>query len=548
MDNNNNNWRGRGRGGGGGGNRNYDNDYNNSSYDRTNNYSDAGSNISITSRLGPTHNERTVHGSNYNDNRNNRSNDDQERGGKAFSSNNYRGRGGRGRGRGNGNARFAREFIEEDIDMKPETASNIVTIAGYPPGSEEKVLSFLARKSKSAWEPLNVNYETKSMHITVIDEQTADGLCRMNNFSFGNAVVKERNNSNNNTSSAKNNNNSNNSNNRGGGSSYLVEFLTERFNVEAGFLDMDDLPPSAHNIGLVISRLLTEAKNLFGDSIKTISFARLKLWSVAPLSKVPELFPNLLNLSIAENDIAEFRSLDKLANKLNNLQELLLTGNAIQTNNNVETYQREVLKRFPTIKYLDGQPVNGTGGVAVNEFPVPIRHNFFDQDSSSMAVMDLLSKFFPLFDTNRAGLVDLYDSQAIFSVVFSNGTYQQQNVWGSNQVSPAQRMVFGNENIVKRLLSLPATVHDLSRADNFVTDAWQTTGSQAYPVVLFLNVHGEFVETLAGTPLSFDRTFLVAPSAPGSRAQSSGWSYVILSDSFIVRNYSCKAGSLITAA
>lgn len=78
-------------------------------------------------------------------------------------------------------------------------------------------------------------------------------------------------------------------------------------------------------------------------------------------------------------------------------------------------------------------------------------------------------------------------------------------------------MVFGNENIIKRLLALPATVHDLSRADNFITDAWQTTGSQAYPVVLFLNVHGEFVETLAGTPLSFDRTFLVAPSTPGSR-------------------------------
>lgn len=107
-------------------------------------------------------------------------------------------------------------------------------------------------------------------------------------------------------------------------------------------------------------------------------------------------------------------------------------------------------------------------------------------------------------------------------------------------------MVFGNQNIVKRLLSLPATVHDLSRADNFVTDAWQTPGSQKYPVVLFLNVHGEFTESPAGTPLSFDRTFLVAPSAPGSRAQSAGWNYLILSDSFIVRNYSCKPGSLIT--
>jgi nuclear RNA export factor len=78
-------------------------------------------------------------------------------------------------------------------------------------------------------------------------------------------------------------------------------------------------------------------------------------------------------------------------------------------------------------------------------------------------------------------------------------------------------MVFGNENIVKRLLSLPATNHDLSRADNFVTDAWQTAGSQNYPVVLFLVVHGEFSEAPVGTPLSFDRTFLVAPSTPGSR-------------------------------
>lgn len=78
-------------------------------------------------------------------------------------------------------------------------------------------------------------------------------------------------------------------------------------------------------------------------------------------------------------------------------------------------------------------------------------------------------------------------------------------------------MVFGNENIVKRLLSLPTTVHDLSRPDNFVLDAWQTAGSQGHPVVLFLNVHGEFVESPVGTPLSFDRTFLVAPSTPGSR-------------------------------
>lgn len=43
--------------------------------------------------------------------------------------------------------------------------------------------------------------------------------------------------------------------------------MNERFNPEAGFLDMDELPTSAHNIGVVFGRLLTEAKNLFGDSV-----------------------------------------------------------------------------------------------------------------------------------------------------------------------------------------------------------------------------------------------------------------------------------------
>lgn len=85
-------------------------------------------------------------------------------------------------------------------------------------------------------------------------------------------------------------------------------------------------------------------------------------------------------------------------------------------------------------------------------------------------------------------------------------------------VKPAQRIVVGNEAIVKRLCSLPATFHDISRGENFVTDGWQMQGTQPnYPAVLFLTVHGEFTEVSSGTLLSFDRTLLVAPSAPGSR-------------------------------
>lgn len=158
---------------------------------------------------------------------------------------------------------------------------------------------------------------------------------------------------------------------------------------------------------------------------------------MVPLTKTFELFPNLQNLSIADNDIAEFRSIDKMGNKFNSLQELVLSGNPIQINNDIQTYQREVLKRFPTIQFLDMQPVNGTGPLQQQQqhidLPMLVRSNFFDQESSSIATQDLLSKYFPLFDSNRGGLLDLYDEQAIFSVTFSNGTFQQQNVWGSSQ-------------------------------------------------------------------------------------------------------------------
>ncbi|KAI8643170.1 hypothetical protein BD408DRAFT_415388 [Parasitella parasitica] len=573
MDSNNNNWRGRGRGRGNNNNsnrnhnhnHNHNRDYNQGYNDNTNqgnayhNNANPGS-VSITSRLGPTNatsNDRIIHANNNSSSNNNNNSgfpqqhQQSQRGERAFSSNNYRGRGNRGsRYVGGGSARFNKEFVEEDISMQSNTlAGNIVTITGYPPGSEEKVLGFITKKSKAAWEPLNIQYEQKAMHITVVDEETAKSLCRMNNFNFGAATLHI-------THGGQQGGHDNSRRVAGSSgnarrSAVLAEFLQERWNPQAGFLDLDELPPTSHNINTVISQLLNEAKHLFGDTLKTLSFARNKLWSVVPLNKVPDVFPNLQNLSVADNDIAEFRGLDKLKNRLANLQELMLSGNPIQTNNSVEKYQQEVLKRFPTIQFLDSLSVNGgqtPQAQQLIDLPLPVRFNFFDNDNSQLAAQDLLSKFFPLFDSNRASLIDLYDAQAVFSVTCSNGgSFQQQNTWGSGQTPPRQRMAMGGENIVKRLLQLPPTVHDLSSVDNFVMDAWQTPGSQNHPVVLFLTVHGGFKEATSSAPLSFDRSFLVAPAAPGSRAHNAGWSYVILNDSLIVRNFSNKPANLVTA-
>lgn len=56
----------------------------------------------------------------------------------------------------------------------------------------------------------------------------------------------------------------------GGRSAYLAEFLRERWNPQAGHLDLDDLPPTSHSIAVVLAKLLTEAKFLFGDAVSFV--------------------------------------------------------------------------------------------------------------------------------------------------------------------------------------------------------------------------------------------------------------------------------------
>ncbi|KAF7727697.1 nuclear mRNA export, poly(A)+RNA binding protein [Apophysomyces ossiformis] len=443
--------RGRGRGGRGrGSNAGYNDrqDYyyeeNNDDYGYHNDRNQSRGSVPITARLGPVNDN---YGYNKPHNRDGTGSSFTSFGGgsgrrdtgpQQHSSPRGRGRGqtfSSNRGRG-GRQQYTRDFMDEDIQMNTTSMNpenTVVTVSGYPPGSEEKVVGFMNRKARTEWEPLNIEYHHGVMHITVASGEVADILCRMNNFNFGSSTLSIQKVGGDTTMRGGN------SRPRQTGSNKLAEFLQERWDPQFGYLNLEELPPTSHSITVVLSRLLIEAKSLFGDTLVTISFARNKLWSVKPAMKITELFPNIQNISFEENDIAEFRHLDPLANKLPQLMEIVFNGNPIQANNDPQVYQT----------------------------------------------------YFPLFDSNRAALLDLYDPQAILTVGVSRVSFAQ-NTWG--QGLPMQRLTFGNENIIKRLTSLPPTIHDLTRPENFVTDAWQTAGSQSHPIILFLTVHGEFRE------------------------------------------------------
>lgn len=128
-------------------------------------------------------------------------------------------------------------------------------------------------------------------------------------------------------------------------------------------------------------------------------------------------------------------------------------------------------------------------------------------------------RFFTLFDTKRAELVDVYSPAATFS--FSANTSipprariqgfhvklpNQKNLdwspWltgfggGSRNLSRvgdvekmAKSLHVGRDNVLKSMASLPSTKHDISGApETFCLDAWLAGAS------LFVTVHGQFTE------------------------------------------------------
>ncbi|KAG2226678.1 hypothetical protein INT45_001025 [Circinella minor] len=553
-----NNSRGRGR-------RQYNNNYNNND-----DYYDQPSNSpSILSRLGPGggqqqqqqqpqrnfNNSGANRGFDNNFNNNNNSNrqninDDlfssdgrsqQPRGGGRGGG--HRGSRGRGRGnfdgghqnqdtqqrwRGSNRRQYTRKFADEDIEMDSPLIDGqgiVVAVSGHGSGSEEKLLGFLQRKSKHQWQPLNVRPEQGTLFITVADENTASSLLRINGYTFGNVVLSIRKVGGN--AGDGNQQHQRQQQQRGGRSNALEEFLQERWDAPRGFLSMDELPQSRHPITTVISRLLQLASQLFGNSVMTMSFARNNLWSVKPLRSLPDLFPGLQNLSIQDNEIAEFRSLDDFSNKFSNLTELMLMGNPIQSQYDLQKYQSEVKRRFPSVQILDQQPVGtsatpafeATNSPVAGGFGTPpppstvpeIRGNFYDQPSSQQATEDLLSQYFPLFDSNRAALVSLYDEQSCFSITVAANAPYAAATWGQGQ-----RVVIGSANISQRLASLPPTIHDLT-APNIVVDAIQTAVQQN--VLLTITIHGKFKEATGanGQVYGFDRIMVVVPAQQGSR-------------------------------
>ncbi|ORX47205.1 NTF2-like protein [Hesseltinella vesiculosa] len=487
-------------------NTNYNNNYNNSNY---NNESNFNSQNNFNSR------------NNY-DNSNTNSHF-TPRGG-------YRGR---GRGRGRGRPTPQTTLQDEDMDMGANIPAGavVVKITGHPAKHERELLNFLHRKMRADWVERQVVTEGNVTYITVDNMDIAQEMLRKDGFTFYDQVLSIA--LNDGSTPTPQHQPRQQQRSGDGRSNALTLFVQERWDPQYGYFNLDELPSTKHSVVVVLNQLLQEAKRLFDDKVITISVARNGLFNSGPIKIIADLFPNISNLSLADNDFKKPMALDALACKLPHLTELVLTGNPLATSMDPATYAREMQQRFPTLTQLDYQPLAALAAPpssipSIQSLP-PVQPDFFDQPVSQQAAQDFLSKFFPTFDSNRSALAPLYDEAANFSIKVT------PNCPAYASWSQGPLIAVGNQNIAAKLTTLPPSFHDLTRAGAFALDAWQAKSpNPKYAGLLNINIHGNF--RAAQYDVGFDRFFILAPATENSAAQQAGWQYILLADSMVVRN------------
>jgi hypothetical protein len=214
------------------------------------------------------------------------------------------------------------------------------------------------------------------------------------------------------------------------------------------------------------------------------------------------------------------------------------------------------------LKLLDGEELLDEiefGVEVTNKLPVTVKTGFSDSNVSLTTAQGFLGAFFEHFDGNRSMLSNFYDVNSCFSLSVSNNSANSkldrnayENLFKSwlpksrnlIRVKQADKrfstLQIGVENIINTFNQLPATKHPLEEPPEkrrFVFDTYQQgTGSTIY---LYIYLHGEFA--LAGNPnskRSFDRTFILVPAVPGSRAAAAGLPVTIINDTMTLRTYS----------
>ncbi|CCL98168.1 uncharacterized protein FIBRA_00162 [Fibroporia radiculosa] len=382
----------------------------------------------------------------------------------------------------------------------------------------------------------------------------------------------------------------------------MKEFVNRRWNSEARFLDLERITKDEFvqktriikgplNNAIKEFSVIFKMASLLSPPVETVSLAGNDLANSAILSRLSHFLPKLANLSLQGNKFISWKDLDSISGKrgrLQQLRELILLDNPVRDieykNGRIDRYKSEIARRFPSLEILDLEAIpkiafdaphaaststSTSVQSAATTFPANMGPSFITGVDSGV-VSNFFMRYFPLFDNQRAALMDVYHPDATFSFSANtaiparariegyhyskdmpnqkklewtpwlsggHGGSRNLNRMGGGIEKMTKTLHVGHEAAVRAMADLPSTKHDVAGApDKFCIDAWPI--QQGDSAQLFITVHGQFIEEPSQGVRSFDRSFILAPAADDSRAKQNGWNVTILSDQLVVRAYS----------
>lgn len=356
----------------------------------------------------------------------------------------------------------------------------------------------------------------------------------------------------------------------------LTQFLKSRYNPQIKLLNLSAVQqdPTLANKGFFGS-LSTSLKffpalmKIAGDlklDVTSADLAGNNLSDLTSISSLAHTFPSLQNLSLQNNNFSRIKTFETWRKKLNFLRELVLTGNPLlntQNQNDLLNMKLELMKSFPRLVVLNGEPVRNEQALLANlSFPFEHPRAMFFQDAEVQGIStNFIANFYNLWDTNRADLMVLYQNESQFSLQVDSvqphtldakntpdfGYYipQSRNLTRvSSSKARLTRVAQGQEQIFKLFMQMPKTRHELmTKPENYSMESYRLAQLGAICITL----HGNFEELappenldlinqqsgpgrnkyahqkkkITLGPKCFDRTFIVIPGPNASMVVAS---------------------------
>lgn len=283
------------------------------------------------------------------------------------------------------------------------------------------------------------------------------------------------------------------------------------------------------------------------EAIESISVATNNIDDVAQVEALATTFPQLKNIDISGNQIANTQGLQRWKGKLRDLETIYLGGNPIESAE--PNLQSILLEWFPNLQDINGVQVRTPEQIAAAKAaagPKPIPQSGPDFRDVNSIGENFLLEFFAAFDNDRPGLASrLYDESSQFSLAVDTHSVREPGAppplpWKAylsfsrnlNKITTSNARVqrlFKGANLIHELWAkLPPTRHPSIKDDmsKYIMDCHPLPGiadaSGQNPLGvdgLILTVHGEFEEYDAPSDStgkrSFSRVFILGPGLPG---------------------------------